>query len=119
VLVALIGRFEATGIRMPTQRMNLWLGEPALRARYVQYVNQAEHVIAERLHRHRRTTPQDDDLPELIAVAATGAYRVTILTHAPAPPGDKLTSHLREALATIGGGLADQPGPRLRSVPPS
>jgi AcrR family transcriptional regulator len=113
VFVELIGRFDATDPQIPTQRINLWLAEPALRARYMQYVNQAEHVIADSLHRHRGTTPQHDDLPQLIAVAATGAYRVTILTHTPAA-GRKLTKHLREALATLGNGLADEAAPQLR-----
>jgi hypothetical protein len=92
--------------------MELWLGEPALRARYMQYLNQAEHVVAECLHRHRGTTAKRDDLPQLIAVAAIGAYRVTLLTHMPAN-GRKLTKHLREALATLGSGLA-APEPRGR-----
>jgi AcrR family transcriptional regulator len=114
VLVELISRFDATDPLVPTQRINLWLNEPALRARYMQYVNQAEQVIAECIYRHRRTTPQRDDLPQLIAVASTGAYRVTILTHTPGRPGHKLAKHLREALTTIGNGLADEPAPRAR-----
>jgi hypothetical protein len=114
VLVELIGRFDATDPLIPTQRINLWLNEPVLRARYMQYVNQAEQVIADCLHCHRGTTPQKDDLPQLIAVAATGAYRVTILTHTPGRPGRKLTKHLREALATLGRGLADETAPGLR-----
>jgi AcrR family transcriptional regulator len=114
VLVALISRFDATDPQLPTQRINLWLKEPALRARYMQYVNQAEQVIADCLHRHRGTTPQQDDLPQLIAVAATGAYRVTILTHTPTRTGRKLTKHLREALAILGNGLADERAPQLR-----
>jgi AcrR family transcriptional regulator len=114
LFVVLIGRFDATDPRLPTQRINLWLNEPALRARYMEYVNQAEHLIADCLHRHRGTTPQQDDLPRLIAVTATGAYRVTILTHTPSRPGRKLTKHLREALAAIGKGLADEAAPELR-----
>jgi AcrR family transcriptional regulator len=114
VLVELIGRFDATDPSLPTQRINLWLKEPALRARYMQYVNEAEQVIADHLHRYRGTTPRQDDLPQLIAVAATGAYRVTLLTHTPAKGGRKLTKHLRDALATIGNGLADAPAPAVR-----
>jgi AcrR family transcriptional regulator len=114
LVVALIGRFDATDPELPTQRINLWLNEPALRARYMEYVNQAEHVIADCLYRHRGTTPEQDDLPRLIAVTATGAYRVTILTHTRSRPSRKLTKHLREALATIGEGLADEAAPELR-----
>jgi AcrR family transcriptional regulator len=110
-----VGPFDAIDPRLPTQRMNVWLGEPALRARYTHYINEAEQVIADCLHRNRGTTPQDDNVPQLIAVAATGAYRVvTIPTSAPARPGRKLTEHLREALATIGDGLADTPALQLR-----
>jgi AcrR family transcriptional regulator len=114
VMVELIGRFDATDPLVPTQRINLWLNEPALRARYMQYVNRTEHVIADLIYRHRGTTPQRDDLPQLIAVASTGAYRVTILTHTPGRPGRKLAKHLREALTTIGNGLADEAAPRVR-----
>jgi AcrR family transcriptional regulator len=111
-VVTLIGRFDATDQRTPTQRINLWLEEPALRARYMQYINQAEHVVSDCLHRHRGTTPERDELPQLIAVAAIGAYRVTILTHTPAG-NQKLAKHLREALDTIGA-LADEAAPALR-----
>jgi AcrR family transcriptional regulator len=113
LFVEYIGRFDGTDERILTERMNLWLNEPALLARYMQYFNQAEHVVAECLHRHRGTTPKQDDLPQLIAVAAIGAYRVTLLTHMPAT-GRKLTKHLREALATLGSGLADEAAPGLR-----
>jgi hypothetical protein len=119
----LISRFDQTDPGMLVQRLDLWLTEPALRIRYMQYVHQAEQVIADCLHHYRGTTPKRDDLPLLIAVAATGAYRVTLQTHA--PPGGKsprrnLAKHLRDALATIGGGLADKPvravRPRQRTV---
>jgi TetR/AcrR family transcriptional regulator, regulator of mycofactocin system len=99
--------FDATDPELPTQRLNLWLNEPALRARFTHYISEAEHVIAGCLHRHRRTTPEADDLPQIIAVAATGAYRVTILTHTGTHRGQKLTKHLRDALAMLGSGLAD------------
>jgi hypothetical protein len=110
-VVEYISRFDATDQRFPTQRMNLWLNEPALRARYMQYIDRAEHVIADGLHRYRGTIPREDDLPQLIAVAATGATRVTILTHT-ASKGRKLAQHLREALATLAEGLADETTPR-------
>ena len=108
---ALISRFDATDPEILIQRLDLWLKEPALRVRYTQYVHQAEQVIADCLHRYRGTTPQDDDLPQLIAVAATGAYRATLHTHAlgGASPGRDLAKHLREALAAVGDGLADPP----------
>jgi len=101
----LIGRFEMNDEALPTRRMNLWLSEPALRTRYMQYIIDAEQAVARALHRHLGSTPEEDDLPELIAVAATGAYRVTIITHHPTGMGE-LTKHLRKALAKIGDGIA-------------
>lgn len=105
-LLELIGRFERTASdsdSVATRRMALWMAEPALRTRYLQYVLDAEQVIAGCLHRHSGTTPHDDDAPELIAVAATGAYRMTMITH---HPGGKLTGHLRDALDRVGSGVA-------------
>ena len=104
---ALISRWDATDQGLLAERMNLWLKEPALRARYMQFVSEAEGVVADCLHRHRGTTPEQDNLPDLIAVAAIGAYRVTLLTHQPPRQGRKLQMHLREALTMLGGGLAD------------
>jgi AcrR family transcriptional regulator len=106
-VVEYIGRFDATDERFTTQRMGLWLSEPALRARYMQHIDQAERVVADRLHRQRRTTPQSDNLAQLIALAAIGATRVTILTHTPTK-GRGLAQHLRDALATLGDGLRDE-----------
>jgi AcrR family transcriptional regulator len=109
VVVDYISQFDATDERrrIPTERMNLWMSEPALLARYMQYVNQGEQMIAEVLHRHRGTIPERDDLPQLVAVAAVGAARVTLLTHSRAS-SRKLTKHLRDALGTFGAGLADE-----------
>jgi AcrR family transcriptional regulator len=109
VVLEYVSQFDATDERrrIPTQRMNLWLSEPALLGRYMQYVNKGEQMIAGGLHRHRGTAPERDDLPQLIAVAAVGAARVALLTHGSAS-GRKLTRHLRDALATLGSGLADR-----------
>ena len=101
----LISRFERNDERIPTRRMNLWLSEPTLRTRYMQYIIDAEQAVARSLHRHYGTTPEEDDLAELIAVAATGAYRVTIITHHPKRMGE-LSKHLRDALTKIGEGVA-------------
>src|SRR5262245_31628776 len=103
--VELIQRFESTDEAIPTRRMELWLNEPSLRTRYMTYVIDAEEAVAGCLYRHLGTTPETDDLPDLIAVAATGAYRVTILTHHPQRMGE-LTKHLRAGLATLGDGIA-------------
>jgi AcrR family transcriptional regulator len=114
----LIARFDRTDGEFLTHRQNLWLSEPALRSRYMQFVHEAEQVIADTLHRHLGTMPERDDLPGLIAVAATGAYRVTLHTHAPAgaKARGKLAKHLKVALATLGNGLAIAPAPPRRST---
>jgi AcrR family transcriptional regulator len=100
-----IDPFDATDPELPTQRLNLWLNEPALRARFTHYISEAEHVIAGCLHRHRRTEPQADDLPQIIAVAATGAYRVTILTDTREPTAARSspsTSATRSRCSALG-----------------
>jgi AcrR family transcriptional regulator len=116
----MISRWDATDQGLLAERMNLWMTEPALRARYMQFVSQSEDVVADCLHRHRGTTPEHDNLPDLIAVAAIGAYRVTLVTHQPPRQGRKLQLHLREALNTLGAGLAGEaaaaPAPRKRAA---
>ena len=112
-LAVISGAFDASEPEVLPKRMHLWLTEPALRARYMQYVNDCEHAVAETIHWHRGTTFADDDVPDLIAVAAIGAYRV-VLAHAPTPPGPIPSKHLVDALATVGKGLADG---RARSAP--
>jgi AcrR family transcriptional regulator len=100
-----IGRFDETDPGIPVRRMRLCLSEPTLRTCYLRYIYEAEQVVADRLHRHRGSTPLVDELPQLIAVAATGAYRVTLFTHLPAGDGRKLAEHLRVALAAFASGL--------------
>jgi hypothetical protein len=80
------------------------MDEPALRARYLQYVAQTEAVVVDSLCRHRGTSADEDDLAKLMAVAAVGAYRVTVSTHR-ARSARKLGDHLEEALTTLGAGL--------------
>lgn len=107
-LVSFIGRFDTGHIRTATRRMALWSGEPALRARYQQYIALAEQTVLTALCRHRRTLPEHDDLAQLIAVACVGAYRATVSTHH-SVSGDRadrrLAEHLRESLTRLGGGL--------------
>jgi hypothetical protein len=92
--------------------MHLWLTEPALRAKYMQFVLEAEQVISQVLCRHRGTAPEGDEEALLIAVAAIGATRAVMFTHGPTRERQPLTKHLRDALATLGGGLADGDKPR-------
>lgn len=107
-LVEFIGRFDEGHIRTATRRMELWSNEPALRARYQQYIGLAEQTVLTSLCRHRGTLPEHDDLAQLITVAAVGAYRASLSTHRGA--GDdrtdrRLSEHLRESLARLGAGL--------------
>jgi hypothetical protein len=104
-LVALIGRFDAVGEDVATERMKLWLNEPALSARYMQYITHAEDVVTNCLRAHRGTSAAEDDLSAIVAAAAIGAYRVTIFTHYRARAGWKLAQHLRDALAVVGEGV--------------
>jgi AcrR family transcriptional regulator len=102
-LIDLISRFERSDEQAATRRMALWLSEPALRISYMHYIVEAEQVVARCLHTHSGTTPHEDDSPELIAVTATGAYRITVITH---NAGGKLVEHLRGALDRVGEGVA-------------
>jgi TetR/AcrR family transcriptional regulator, regulator of mycofactocin system len=103
-LIDFIGRFDASDARTAIQRMELWLQEPALKARYLQYVAQTEAVVVHALCRHRGTSADQDDVAKLMAVAAVGAYRVIVSTHRRRAQR-KLGDHLREALTTLGAGL--------------
>jgi AcrR family transcriptional regulator len=103
-LIDFIGRFDTSDARTATQRMELWLREPALKARYLQYVAQAEDVVVDALCRYRGTSADQDDVAKLMAVAAVGSYRVIVSTHR-ARTQRKLGEHLREALTTMGAGL--------------
>lgn len=106
-VVAFIRRFDNEDPLTATRRLRLWLSEPSLRARYMQYIARSEQLIADTLHRHAGTDPDRDDLPQLIAVAATGAYRAVIFAPGDARTGRTLARHLRDALRLVGEGLAD------------
>lgn len=101
----LIGRFDDSDPDLPTRRMRLCLSESALWTPYLGFVYEAEQVVADELHRHRGSIAATDDYPQLVAVAATGAYRVTLFTHMPVGDGRDLKEHLRAALAVLGTGL--------------
>ncbi len=106
-VIEMIGRF-ADDESVPVQRMELWLREPALRDRYMQHVAAAERGIVECLCSHRGTTPERDDVAQVLAISAIGAYRATSATHSPSAGSGKLTKHLRELLATLDHGLGEE-----------
>jgi hypothetical protein len=85
------------------------MSEPALRARYVQYVTEAETVVADCLRRRIRD-PESAFTASLIAVVAIGTYRVTMFTHHP-DEASELASHLRRLLATVGTGIGGTEAP--------
>jgi|SRR5581483_5775123 len=132
-LLEFIARFDTGQALTATRRMDLWSHEPALRARYLQHIALAEDTVLRSLCRHRGTRPEDDHLAQLIAVAAVGAYRITVATHGRATPGGanradvngaganpaganrgdrKLTDRLRESLAVLATGLHPGRGDR-------
>jgi len=115
-LVTLIGRFGAAGEDFATARLQLWLNEPGLWARFIHYMTEAEDVITERLRVHRGTTSKRDDLALVASAAAVAAYRVTLQTRQ-AGSGEQLAARLRASLAHvrdgIGGALA-APAPPAR-----
>lgn len=105
--VELTDRFDAANERIATERMTLWLKEPQLRARYMQYIASAEDAITKSLLRGA-TKETDTDLAPFRAVAAVGAYRMTLLLHHDKGVGPELAKYLREALAAMGAGLAER-----------
>ncbi len=104
-LVEFIGRFDVSNPRAAVSRMELWLREPLLKARYLQYVDQAEQMVLDVLCRHRRTKARADDLAQLMSVSAIGAYRITMATHRATRGSGKLAVHLRQCLDTLAQGF--------------
>ena len=104
-VVEFITRFDVTDPSAAVSRMELWLREPLLKARYLQWVDQAEQRILEALCAHRRSKPNADDLAQLMAVAAVGAYRIVMTTHRATRGRGKLAVHLRQCLDTFAQGF--------------
>jgi AcrR family transcriptional regulator len=104
-LVEFIGRFDVTNPSAAVSRMELWLREPLLKARYLQYVDQAEQMVLDVLCRYRGTKAKADDVAQLMAVASIGAYRITMATHRATRGKGKLAVHLRQCMDTLAAGL--------------
>jgi AcrR family transcriptional regulator len=109
-VAGMIARFPYD--EQPVHRMELWLREPALRARYMQYIADAERAILDTVTAYRGTRPESDDLAQLMAIAAVGAYRTSVITH-PAGGNRKLTRHLRELLGVFDTGFGANGYPAL------
>jgi AcrR family transcriptional regulator len=104
-VIDLLSRVDDPEHGSPIRPMELWLREPALRARYMQHLTAAERVIVESICRHRGTDPDTDDLAHQIAIAAIGAYRTVITTHGASTTSRELTRKLRALLKRYGRGL--------------
>jgi AcrR family transcriptional regulator len=107
-MASLIETFGAENERIATDRMNMWLREPALRSRYMQYIASAEEAVTNSLQAAAKKRSRDAALAPLRAVSAIGAYRVTLMIHHSKSDGPQLAKHLRDACASLGEGLGDQ-----------
>jgi len=103
-LVGFISRFDTPADA--TDRMRLWVSEPGLRTTYIQYVTQAEGVIADSVE-SRCPEAMSPDVPLLMGVVAVGAYRVTLFANdlsTREPLGERLRSALSAAATELGSG---------------
>lgn len=106
-MVEFITRFDVSNPGAAVSRMELWLREPLLKARYLHYIDQAEARVLQVLCAHRRSKPTADDLAQLMAVAAVGAYRITMATHRAARGRGKLAVHLRQCMDLLAQGFGE------------
>jgi AcrR family transcriptional regulator len=104
--VHLIASSPEENERIARDRMNLWIREPALGARYMQYIVAAEQALTERLIRAAEDDPEQRQLAPLRAAAAVGAYRVTLAQYHDGHLDGALADHARGALASMAHGLA-------------
>jgi AcrR family transcriptional regulator len=107
-MALLVEQFGAENERIARDRMQLWLSEPALRSKYMQYIASTEEDVTNLLKAAGPGGPEDEELAALRAVAAIGAYRATLLEHHSDSDGPALAAHLRAACALIGDGLGDR-----------
>jgi len=107
-MATLIEQFGAENERIASERMTLWLTEPVLRGRYMQYIANTEEAVTVALTDAKRATKQDKKLAPLRAVAAVGAYRATLMLHHASGDGRQLAKHFRAACDAIGDGLGDR-----------
>jgi AcrR family transcriptional regulator len=107
-MASLVEQFGAENERIARDRMHLWLREPVLRSKYMQYIASAEEAVTNLLKAAGQKQREDEELASLRAVAAIGAYRATLLEHHSDSDGPALAAHLRAACALIGAGLGDR-----------
>jgi AcrR family transcriptional regulator len=107
-MALLIEQFGAENERIARDRMRLWLSEPVLRAKYMQYIASAEVAVTELLVAAGGPGSETRELASLRAVAAIGAYRATLFEHHSDENGAALAGYLRDACRLIGAGLGDR-----------
>jgi AcrR family transcriptional regulator len=106
-MAGLMEGFGGVNARLAVGRMKLWLTEPVLRAKYMEHMARTEDAVTNSLRTASNASPQDVELAPVRAVAAVGAYRVTLHEHHAKFDGPELARHLRNTCAAIGAGLGD------------
>jgi AcrR family transcriptional regulator len=94
--------------------LNLWVTEPALRARYLEVADSWEQAIIETVSAADKTDRANDAYAAALAVAAVGAFRIALegfSTH-----GQDLVEHFDSVLELLGRGLQTQPAKRAAKV---
>ena len=83
--------------------LNLWVTEPALRARYLEVADSWERAIIETVTASDKATASDDAYAAALAVAAVGAFRIAL--EAFSTHGQDLADHFDAMLELMGHGL--------------
>lgn len=95
---------------LAVRSLNLWVTEPALRARYLEVADSWEQAIIETITASEATSVANDAYAAALAVAAVGAFRVALerfSTH-----GQDLVEHFDSVLELMGHGLQTPPAKR-------
>jgi hypothetical protein len=90
-----------------TRRIELWMSEPALRARYIEHAAAWEATITAAVARHRSHTPADDVYASIVGMGAVNAFRVAVES-LPRNQGS-FPERLHAAFELLGRGLATEP----------
>jgi hypothetical protein len=95
---------------LAVRSLNLWVTEPALRARYLEVADSWEQAIIETITASSAGSAASDAYAAALAVAAVGAFRIALegfSTH-----GQDLVEHFDAMLDLMGRGLQTQPAKR-------
>ncbi|MGH8991319.1 MAG: TetR family transcriptional regulator [Acidimicrobiia bacterium] len=94
------------------RRIELWMSEPALRARYIEHAAAWEAAIRSSVARHRGKGPGDDVYASIVAMGAITAFRVAVES-LPSNDGSFL-ERLHSGFELLGKGLAEEPRRRRK-----